>query len=126
MIVSVPGLILAVTVRMTVREPLRGQSEGRSRAVEAAPSVTAGFATMWRVRSLRHLAFGAALYAFVGYGSLAWVPAYLIRSFGMSTGTIGTALAFIIGIAGGLGTYFGGYAADPIDTHPGKRHFVGY
>jgi len=69
------------------------------------------------VRSLRHMAFGAALYAFVGYGSLAWIPAFLIRSFGMSTGTIGTALALIIGLAGGLGTYLGGYAADRL----GKR-----
>jgi hypothetical protein len=40
------------------------------------------------------------------------VPAFLIRSFGMSTGDIGTALALIIGIVGGAGTFLGGYAAD--------------
>ena len=40
------------------------------------------------------------------------MPAFLIRSFGMSTGEIGTALALIIGIAGGLGTFLGGFFAD--------------
>jgi MFS family permease len=67
---------------------------------------------MWRIPSLRHISLGAALNAFVGYGTLAWVPAFLMRSFDMSTGTIGTALALIIGISGGIGTYFGGVFAD--------------
>jgi MFS family permease len=64
------------------------------------------------VRSLRHLAVGAALNSFVGYGAVAWLPAFLIRSFGMSTGDVGTALALIIGIVGGAGTFLGGYFAD--------------
>jgi MFS family permease len=67
---------------------------------------------MWRRRSLRHIVIGATLNSFVGYGAVAWVPAFLIRSFGMSTGDVGTALALIIGIAGGLGTFLGGYYAD--------------
>ena len=37
----------------------------------------------------------------VGYGAIAWVPAFLIRSFGMSTGEIGTALALIVALPGG-------------------------
>jgi predicted MFS family arabinose efflux permease len=113
MVVSVPGLVLAIVVRLTVKEPVRGLSEGRTeRVAEQPPALLESFRTMWRIRSLRHISLGAALNAFVGYGTLAWVPAFLIRSFDMSTGTIGTALALIIGISGGLGTYFGGVLAD--------------
>jgi predicted MFS family arabinose efflux permease len=113
LVVGVPGLLLALLVRTTLREPLRGQSEGRDQEARAtAPPVAEAFRTFVRVRSLRHLAAGAALNSFVGYGSVAWLPAFLIRSFGMSTGDVGTALALIIGILGGAGTFLGGYFAD--------------
>ena len=113
LVVGVPGLLLALLVRMTVREPSRGHSEGRGHeAGAAAPPLADAFRLFWRVRSLRHIAAGAALNSFVGYGAVAWLPAFLIRSFGMSTGDVGTALALIIGIVGGAGTFLGGYFAD--------------
>jgi len=113
LVVGAPGLLLALLVRTTLREPPRGQSEGRDHeARAAAPPLAEAFRTFWRVRSLRHIAAGATLNSFVGYGAVAWVPAFLIRSFGMSTGDVGTALALIIGIVGGAGTFLGGYTAD--------------
>ena len=113
MVVGVPGLLLALLVRLTVREPARGHSEGRGQEAASAPPPVAETARrFWACRSLRHISLGAALNAFVGYGVVAWMPAYLIRSFGMSTGDVGTALALIIGIVGGAGTFLGGYFAD--------------
>ena len=113
LVVSVPGILLALLVRTTVREPPRGQSEGRDHeARAAAPTLAEAVRTFLRVRSLRHIAAGAALNSFVGYGAVAWLPAFLIRSFGMSTGDVGTLLALIIGIVGGAGTFLGGYFAD--------------
>jgi predicted MFS family arabinose efflux permease len=118
MFVGAPGLVLALAMRFTVREPERGHSEGRSIAeTTEMPSVLDGFKRIWQIRSLRHISLGAALNAFVGYGAITWLPSYLSRSFQMSAGTNGTTLAVIIGIAGGLGTYFGGRAADRL----GKR-----
>lgn len=113
MVVGVPGLLLSLLVHTTLNEPPRGHSEGRTdEAAVAAPSVWSAFRAVWQVRSLRHLVAGATLNSFVGYGAVAWVPAFLIRSFGMSTGNVGTALALIIGVAGGAGTFAGGYVAD--------------
>jgi len=113
MTVGVPGLVLALLVRLTLPEPERGSSEGRvAEADAAAPPVGATFRLFWERRSLRHISFAAGLNAFVGYGAVAWLPTYLARSHGMSSGDIGTALALIIGVAGGLGTYFGGLFAD--------------
>jgi len=113
MVVGAPGLALAVLVHFTLEEPERGHSDGRSaEAAARPPSIWAAFAFMWRRRSLRHIVIGATLNSFVGYGAVAWVPAYLIRSYGMSTSEVGTALALIIGVAGGIGTFLGGYFAD--------------
>jgi len=113
LVVGAPGLLLAILVHFTLDEPERGHSDGRSaEAAEQPPSIWAAFAFMWRRRSLRHIVIGATLNSFVGYGAVAWVPAYLIRSYGMSTAEVGTALALIIGIAGGIGTFSGGYFAD--------------
>lgn len=117
MVVSVPGLVMALIVRTTVREPARGLADGVSDDPSSAPPIRSVFSYMWRRRSIRHITIGATLNSFVGYGAIAWVPAFLIRSFGMTTGEIGTVLALIIGVFGGLGTFFGGYFADRL----GKR-----
>jgi MFS family permease len=58
------------------------------------------------------MSFAAALTAFVGYGFITWAPSFLIRSFGMGTGEIGTWFGLILGVAGGIGIALGGYLAD--------------
>jgi MFS family permease len=66
------------------------------------------------------MSFAAALSAFVGYGFVTWAPAYLIRSFGMSTGEIGTYFGLILGVAGGIGIAAGGYLADKFGANDPK------
>jgi len=110
-IVGIPGLALAIIFRMTVREPPRGLAEGRVLSVEQ-PSVMATFNYLRNKKSFRHMAFGGALTAFVGYGLITWAPSYLSRSHGMGSGEIGTWLGLILGIPGGIGIVLGGFLAD--------------
>jgi len=110
-VVGVPGIILAVIMRMTVKEPPRGMAEGRVSA-GAQPTISETFSYLWGKRSFRHLALGGALTAFVGYGLVSWLPSFLIRSHGMQTGEIGTWLGLILGIPGGIGIVLGGWLAD--------------
>jgi len=110
-IVGVPGLLLAILVRFTLREPPRGMAEGRV-ADEEQPTIMETFRFLWSKRSFRHMAVGGGLTAFVGYGVITWVPSFLIRSYGMSTGDVGTYLGLILGIPGGIGIALGGYLAD--------------
>ena len=72
-------------------------AEGRS-AATTQPSVGETFRYLLAKRSFRHLAFGGALTAFVGYGFVNWMPSFLIRSHGMSTAEIGKWLGLIIGV----------------------------
>lgn len=110
-VVGVPGLILAILVRYTLAEPPRGMAEGRVDSGEQ-PSIGETMAYLWQKKSFRHMSFAAALTAFVGYGFITWAPAFLIRSYGMGTGEIGTWFGLVLGIPGGIGIALGGYLAD--------------
>lgn len=110
-VVGVPGILLAILVRYSLREPPRGMAEGRV-DVGTQPSIGETFSYLWGKKSFRHLAFGGALTAFVGYGVVTWVPSFLIRSHGMETGDVGTYLGLILGIPGGIGIALGGWMAD--------------
>jgi MFS family permease len=110
-VVGIPGLLLAVVVRLSIAEPQRGMAEGRT-ATADQPGMLETFRYLWSKRSFRHLALGGALTAFVGYSFVSWVPSFLIRSHGMTTGEIGTWLGLILGIPGGIGISLGGYLAD--------------
>ena len=109
-VVGLPGVLLAVIVRLTLKEPPRGASEGLA-AREDAPPVRDVFAFLWARRSFRLMALAGALHAFVGYGVGYWIPAMFIKSHGMNTADIGTAL-FFLGFAGIAGTVAGGYLGD--------------
>jgi predicted MFS family arabinose efflux permease len=110
-VVGLPGVVLALVVALTLREPPRGHSEGLTSG-GAPPSALQVVAFLWESRSFRHLSFASGLYAFVGYSVISWAPSFLIRSHGMSAAEAGTWLSLIIGIGGGIGNYAGGVIAD--------------
>jgi predicted MFS family arabinose efflux permease len=109
--VGLPGLALALVVRLTVREPARGLSEGGS-AGEGVPPTREVFRFLWALPSFRHLAFASALTAFAGYALAIWTPAFLMRVHGLGSGEIGTWLGLIAGIGGAAGAWLGGVASD--------------
>jgi len=118
MAVGLPGVVLAGVVALTLREPARGglthqaATESTSAAKPGAPPVGEVIRFLLRSRSFRHNGIASGLYAFVGYSVTNWAPPFLERSHHMSPSEIGTALALIIGIIGGLGIYLGGVVTD--------------
>jgi len=114
-VVGLPGVVLAVIVRLTLREPPRGVSEGLELVGGDAPPVKDVFRYLWARRSFRYMALGGALHAFVGYGIGYWIPAFFDRSHGLGTGVVGTAL-FYLGFAAIAGTFLGGYLGDRLGS----------
>lgn len=111
LIVGLPGLLLALLVRFTIAEPVRGQSDGK-RDGTSRPGVVAVARFLLRRKSFLHLAIGSGLASFSGYAIISFFPAFLHRSHGMSLSEIGVWLGLILGIAGGLGFAGGGYVSD--------------
>jgi MFS family permease len=118
-VVGLPGLVLAVIVRLTLREPVRGAQEGH---VAAAPTVSSRDAAreIWSLRSLRHMAIGAGLHSFAGYGLAAWGPAFMARVHHMGSAEIGMWLGLITGFAGMAGAILGGTLVDRLARRDGR------
>ena len=110
-IVGVPGILIAIIFRFTVKEPIRGQAEGKV-ASDIQPTIYETISYLLRKKSFRHLAFAASLAAFVGYGGINWLPSFFQRSYGMATSDVGWYLGLILGLPGGLGIFLGGYLSD--------------
>ncbi len=106
-----PGLVLALVVILTVREPLRGAAE-RLADSGAAPPFGSVVKRLWSLRSFRWLALGTGLNAFGGYANVAFLPLFFYTSHHMSTAAIGLTLALLTGIPGAVGTFLAGVLAD--------------
>ena len=104
MVVGIPGVLLAILVRTTVREPIRGLMENRA-ASEAQVPFTEVIALLWKRKTFRHMAFACGLNAFAGYGTVNWIASFFIRSHEMSTGELGTWLALSTGLYSVLSAY---------------------
>ena len=111
-VVGLPGIIIALVVRLTLIEPPRGASEETHKGQSDAPAFRDVARTMWQSNATRHVVFGSALAGFVGYGMALWLPAFFVRSHGLSQSETGLTLALMAGIVGGLGTFTAGRLAD--------------
>jgi MFS family permease len=112
LVVGLPGVGLAILLRLTVREPIRGWSEGRAGNTPPAPPVGEVARLLWSRVAFRHLALAASLQAFIIYGVGNWLPSYFLREFSLGLSTVGTWLALTTGIGGGVGSFFGGWISD--------------
>jgi predicted MFS family arabinose efflux permease len=110
-VLGIPGLALALLVMFTIREPKRGASDGITHAGEA-PSLMTTVEHMLSQKSLVHVFIGATLTTLVGYAGVQWWPTFVMRSHGLSMTDLSLFLALVFGVAGGLGTFLGGYIAD--------------
>ena len=109
-VVGIPGFLVALLVRLTIKEPVRGGLDGR--ALEAPATFGETLRTLREFGSFRLFAIAAGLNAFSSYGIGNFMPSFLIRSHDFTSMQVGTSLALITGIGGAMGTYFGGVLAD--------------
>lgn len=107
---GIPGLLLAVLLILTVKEPKRGVVE---RLPDTnAPSLVATFGYLWRQRSFRWFSVGTAMSAFAGYAGITFIPVFLVHTHHLSLHFIGFILSLLTGVCGAVGTYLAGVFAD--------------
>ena len=117
LVVGGPGILLAIVVKLTLREPLRGHSDEGDHSAVPDGNLFADVKRIWALPSFRLAALGSGFNAFLGYGSLNFMPSFAIRIYEVPVGLVGTWLALIAGLAGAVGVYTGGHLSD----HLGKR-----
>ena len=111
LLVGLPGIPLALLVRMTVRELPRGFSESGP-ADTGVVSLGEVIRFLLSRRSFLYIAAGASCQSLGGYAILSWGPAFLERVHQLGVVEIGTWLGLSVGIGGTAGAYLGGRLAD--------------
>jgi predicted MFS family arabinose efflux permease len=122
LVVGLPGVILALFFRFTVREPRRGMFDAQA-DTGSAPPILDSIRHLCRMPSYRNIPIAMAFYAFAAYGSMTWAPSFFIRTYGMTSGAVGTWLALSAGLAGGVGCYLGGIASDRLVNRTGDARW---
>lgn len=109
-IIGIPGLLLAILVKLTLVEPRRLVRTDEV-PKKKTPSMLAVFHALWRQPSSRHLCFALVLMYVVGTGAVPWLGVFLIRTHGVGTAELGLWFGLLGGLSGAAGISFGGYAA---------------
>ena len=113
LVAGAPGLLLAVVLWATLREPSPPpESAANGAAGDGAPS----FRRVWRMLSSERSALlvltGAVLTATVNYGGIVWTATFLIREHGLRVDQAGLFLAVSAGLCGGVMNFLSGHVAD--------------
>jgi len=116
LVLGIPGVVVAIIVWLTVREPRRGQLDA---AAVVRRTFGATLRYIARQRSAVHLLLGGSVATFWSWGLMWWTPAFLQRSHHLSVGEAGQLLGPMHLIAGTASTLLAAWlmarraAADP-------------
>ena len=106
-VLGVIGVVTAVVLWLAVREPRRGQFDA-----EAAPPAPVSLGTTLKLfvkhPGLRQVSIASGASAFLSYGMLNWIPAFLMRVQHMPLSAVGQWFAPAAGITMGIGMVGGG------------------
>lgn len=139
-VVGLPGIILAIVIWLTVREPPRGHADALVAAalpdaveppVVVRPKVTflteiseigAVLKALFLQWPVANMALGVTIASFGSYGSGAFVPQYIYTTFPLTLGLTGLLVGLVGGFSSGVGTLAGGFLTDMLS----KRSPVWY
>ncbi|HSZ53138.1 MAG TPA: MFS transporter [Caulobacteraceae bacterium] len=140
MVVGAPGVVIALLLKLVVREPPRGATEALERptgpedlaphAVDAPPRghwLARELSELWIVTRqlfgswpVLNMILGVTLVSVGGYGVGQFSAPYFNRAFGLDYATVGLIFGVIGGVSTGLGTLAGGFIADRASRRGGQ------
>ena len=110
-VVGLPGLVLAVLAKLTLKEPTRGAIEG-GLVGKDAPPLGAVLRRLLGMSTVVNMAAGCILSNLAGASISVFAAPYLVRSFGLSTAHAGLLYGLVIGGAGTAGYLISGFGSD--------------
>jgi MFS family permease len=120
--VGIPGVLLAILLKLTVKEPARTVSAPT--AAEAnKPSVKSSLKMLLKIPTWWGMALGISFGSFGNYAISTWVIDYYVRAFaGLDITQLLIVFGIINGTAYALGVWLGGYIADRWGKHNKKAY----
>lgn len=103
LVLGVPGVLLAVVILATIKEPARGQLDLVSD--DETPSLMETLQFMWSQKSAVHVMMGSGISALWGWGLIWFTPTFIQRSYGLDVAQAGGIVGpihLVMGIAASL------------------------
>ena len=114
LLVGAPGILLALLLRFTIEEPVRGRFDPVETKTKDEPSLSLAetLKHMWALKAMRYTLIGCGFASMAGYALGYWAPSFLIRVHELSLVKAGVLVA-VVGISCGLiGSLLGAVVCD--------------
>jgi MFS family permease len=121
-ILGVPGMLLAVVLLLTLKEPGKGMSDGLHN-YSAHHTFYQTLCFLFSIPTYRYLVISACIAGMASYGKLFWEPTFLRRNYGMGAADAGTWYILITSIPMAVGAWLSAYIADKM-AHRSERWYV--
>ena len=113
--VGLPGVIFAVIIGLTVKEPPRGYSDPPNANSKSTPD---GFIValkgLMRKPTYVHVVTGAAIASFAGYGIAAFSTSFLLRTHNLTLTEAALIFSLVLGLMAAIGVFLSGFLADKL------------
>ena len=117
-VVGASGLTLALLVFLTLKEPGR-----QAHSVEPSrPVRKETVRSLFAQPVVRHTIIGGTLLC-ISHGAIAWLPAYMLRTFSMTTSQVGASFGVAAGLSALIGILLGGVVNDWLAKGDPRRAF---
>ncbi len=114
-LIGLPGVVVAVMLWFTVKEPPRGYSDPPSGRIQKA-GFAESFAEFSRKPTFWTLSLGAAFVAFVGYGLITFQAPFLQRVHGVSVHEAAVNYGAPLAGFAAFGTFLGGFLSEKLSV----------
>lgn len=112
--VGLPGVIVALIVLKSIKEPPRGYSDPPEAAPEKPADWTDAFQELKHKPTFWWMAAGASLVAFVGYGMVSFQAPFLQREHGLDVRDAAINFGAPLSFLAAIGTFLGGYITEKL------------
>ena len=121
-IAGLPGLVVAVVFRFSIREPARGAIEGRDASQEAKGTLHEDCRYLLSLPSMRWLLVAHVFALLYSTGKNMWEPTFIRRVFEMGSGEAGTWYFLTTPAPSALGLFLGAWLCDRWSKTDARAH----
>jgi predicted MFS family arabinose efflux permease len=121
LVLGMPGLLMAAMVRITLKEPPRGFSDGAIHSARDFMPLGPTIRYLWGCRSYVQLVTIQALATLANFGLNQWLPSFYTRTFGMNIAMVGLYFGLAYGVGSTLGALGGGFLANRLSRRDIRR-----
>ncbi|WP_322044279.1 MFS transporter [Paraburkholderia sp. J67] len=111
---AIPGPLLALLLRFTVREPAMSAPNARHDSLVCASR------TLMKRRAFCLLSFGIATCAIGSFAMLSWTPAFLMRHYHITAAQVGSGYGLTMGVSTVAAMLVGGVLADTLSRRDAR------